>query len=126
MFIPNKTVNLIKTLALILLSVLVVVIVGQSVLYLKLSNANKTELGAIKSEVNISKKFDTLITTNQRSMETDLVYTQTQVDSLNQEIKKLQVSVDGLLFNTQLLINNECQVTPYYMDKSLLEMCKKQ
>ena len=126
MFIPNKTVNLIKTLALILLSVLVVVIVGQSVLYLKLSNANKTELGAIKSEVNISKKFDTLITTNQRSMETDLVYTQKQVDSLNQEIKKLQVSVDGLLFNTQLLINNECQVTPYYMDKSLLEMCKKQ
>jgi len=126
MFIPNKTVNLIKTLALIVLSVLVVVIVGQSVLYLKLSNANKTELGAIKSEVNISKKFDTLITTNQRSMETDLVYTQTQVDSLNQEIKKLQVSVDGLLFNTQLLINNECQVTPYYMDKSLLEMCKKQ
>ena len=126
MFIPNKTINLIKTLALVVLSMLVVVIVGQSVLYLKLSSANQTELNTIKSEVNISKKFDTLITTNQRSMETDLVYTQKQVDSLNQEIKKLQVSVDGLLFNTQLLINNECQVTPYYMDKSLLEMCKKQ
>ncbi len=126
MFIPNKTINLIKTLALLVLSVLVVVIVGQSVLYLKLSSANQTELNTIKSEVNISKKFDTLTINKQRSMETDLVYTQTQVDSLNQEIKKLQVSVDGLLFNTQLLINNECQVTPYYMDKSLLEMCKKQ
>ena len=126
MFIPNKTINLIKTLALVVLSMLVVVIVGQSVLYLKLTSANQTELNTIKSEVNISKKFDTIITTNQRGMETDLVYTQKQVDSLNQEIKKLQVSVDGLLFNTQLLINNECQVTPYYMDKSLLEMCKKQ
>jgi uncharacterized protein YoxC len=126
MFIPNKTINLIKTLALLVLSVLVVVVVGQSVLYLKLSNANKTELGTIKNDVNVSKKFDTLTVTKQRSMESDIVYTQTQVDSLNQEIKKLQVSVDGLLFNTQLLINNECQVTPYYMDKSLLEMCKKQ
>ena len=126
MFIPNKTINLIKTLALIVLSVLVVVIVGQSVLYLKLSSANQTELGTIKNDVNVSKKFDTLTINKQRGMESDLVYTQTQVDSLNQEIKKLQVSVDGLLFNTQLLINNECQVTPYYMDKSLLEMCKKQ
>jgi hypothetical protein len=126
MFIPNKTINLIKTLALIVLSVLVVVIVGQSVLYLKLSSANKTELSVIKNDVSVSKKFDTLTVNKQRNIETDLVYTQKQVDSLNQEIKKLQVSVDGLLFNTQLLINNECQVTPYYMDKSLLEMCKKQ
>ena len=102
---------------------LVVVIVGQSVLYLKLSNANKTELGAIKSEVNISKKFDTLITTNQRSMETDLVYTQKQVDSLNQEIKKLQNSVDGLLFKSDILIKNECSVRPYYMEKQLIDMC---
>jgi uncharacterized protein YlxW (UPF0749 family) len=123
MFIPNKTINLIKTLALIVLSMLVVVIVGQSVLYLKLSNANKTELGAIKSEVNISKKFDTLITTNQRSMETDLVYTQKQVDSLNQEIKKLQNSVDGLLFKSDILIKNECSVRPYYMEKQLIDMC---
>ncbi len=123
MFIPNKTINLIKTLALVVLSVLVVVIVGQSVLYLKLSNANKTELGAIKSEVNISKKFDTLITTNQRSMETDLIYTQKQVDSLNQEIKKLQNSVDGLLFKSDILIKNECSVRPYYMEKQLIDMC---
>jgi len=123
MFIPNKTINLIKTLALIVLSMLVVVIVGQSVLYLKLSSSNQTELNTIKSEVNISKKFDTLITTNQRSMETDLVYTQKQVDSLNQEIKKLQNSVDGLLFKSDVLIKNECSVRPYYMEKQLIDMC---
>ena len=123
MFIPNKTINLIKTLALLVLSVLVVVIVGQSVLYLKLSSANKTELGAIKNEVGVSKKFDTLTINKQRSMETDIVYTQIQVDSLNQEIKKLQTSVDGLLFKTDLLIKNECSVRPYYMEKQIIDMC---
>ena len=126
MFIPNKTINIIKTVALIVLSVLIVVIVGQSVLFIKLQTDNKVTMSTIKTQIDSTKLFDETSLVKHMTTEQKLKATQTQVDSLNKELSKLQNSVDGLLFNTQLLINNECQVTPYYMDKSLLEICKKQ
>ena len=126
MFIPNKTINIIKTVALIVLSVLIVVIVGQSVLFIKLQTDNKVTMSTIKTQIDSTKLFDETSLVKHMTTEQKLKATQTQVDSLNKELNKLQNSVDGLLFNTQLLINNECQVTPYYMDKSLLEICKKQ
>lgn len=126
MFIPNKTINIIKTVALMILSLLIVVIVGQTVLFIKLENDNKVTMSTIKTQIDSTKSFDETSLVKQTTTEQKLKVTQTQVDSLNKELNKLQNSVDGLLFNTQLLINNECQVTPYYMDKSLLEICKKQ
>lgn len=126
MFIPNKTINIIKTVALMILSLLIVVIVGQTVLFIKLENDNKVTMSTIKTQIDSTKLFDETSLVKQTTTEQKLKVTQTQVDSLNKELNKLQNSVDGLLFNTQLLINNECQVTPYYMDKSLLEICKKQ
>lgn len=126
MFIPNKTINIIKTVALMILSLLIVVIVGQTVLFIKLENDNKVTMSTIKTQIDSTKSFDETSLVKHTTTEQKLKATQTQVDSLNKELNKLQNSVDGLLFNTQLLINNECQVTPYYMDKSLLEICKKQ
>lgn len=126
MFIPNKTINIIKTVALMILSLLIVVIVGQTVLFIKLENDNKATMSVIQTQIDSTKIFDETSLVKQTTTEQKLKVTQTQVDSLNKQLNKLQNSVDGLLFNTQLLINNECQVTPYYMDKSLLEICKKQ
>lgn len=126
MFIPNKTINIIKTVTLMILSLLIVVIVGQTVLFIKLENDNKITMSTIKTQIDSTKLFDETSLVKHTTTEQKLKVTQTQVDSLNKELNKLQNSVDGLLFNTQLLINNECQVTPYYMDKSLLEICKKQ
>lgn len=126
MFIPNKTINIIKTVALMILSLLIVVIVGQTVLFIKLENDNKATMSVIQTQIDSTKIFDETSLVKQATTEQKLKVTQTQVDSLNKQLNKLQNSVDGLLFNTQLLINNECQVTPYYMDKSLLEICKKQ
>ena len=126
MFIANKTINVLKTMALVVLSALVVVIAGQSVLYIKLVNENKTALSTMQTKIDSAKAFDTISLTKQTTTDKTLKQTQAEVDSLQAAIQQLQVSVDGLLFNTKLLINNECQVTPYYMDKSLLEMCKKQ
>ena len=105
---------------------LIVVIVGQTVLFIKLENDNKATMSVIKTQIDSTKSFDEISSGKHVTTEQKLKATQTQVDSLNKELGKLQNSVDGLLFNTQLLINNECQVTPYYMDKSLLEICKKQ
>ena len=126
MFIPNKTINIIKTVILMILSLLIVVIVGQTVLFIKLETDNKVTMSTIKTQIDSTKLFDETSLMKHTTTEQKLKITQTQVDSLNKELSKLQNSVDGLLFNTQLLINNECQVTPYYMDKSLLEICKKQ
>lgn len=109
-----------------ILSLLIVVIVGQTVLFIKLENDNKATMSVIQTQIDSTKIFDETSLVKQTTTEQKLKVTQTQVDSLNKQLNKLQNSVDGLLFNTQLLINNECQVTPYYMDKSLLEICKKQ
>lgn len=126
MFIPNKTINIVKTVALMILSLLIVVIVGQTVLFIKLETQNKTTLSTIQTKIDSAKVVDEITLTKQTTTDKTLKQTQVEVDSLQAAIQRLQVSVDGLLFNTKLLINNECQVTPYYMDKSLLEICKKQ
>jgi predicted RND superfamily exporter protein len=128
MFIPNKTLHLIKTGAIILLCALVSVIAVQAVLYIKMSADNKTQMKTMQANLDSlkvsSEKFETTSLGKHLMSEKDIILAQENLDSLNAQVSSLQESVNKLLFNTDILINNECQVRPYYMDKRLLEMCK--
>lgn len=128
MFIPNKTVNLIKTGALLILSALVVIIVGQAVLYIKMSNDTNKKMDQFVSQMDslgiATKKFDTTSFKKHQSTEVQLVDINKSVDSL---IKTVNILNQTAQHNTEvidLLVRNECNVRPYYIEKSLLAMCK--
>jgi len=128
MFIPNKTIHLIKTGAIILLISLVSVIAMQSVLYLKMSTETKTQTTKFQSELDSLKVSSELFQNNSwgkhKVTEKDVLITQQHLDSLNNQVTSLQQSVNTLLFKTDILVENACDVRPYYTDKRLLEMCK--
>jgi apolipoprotein N-acyltransferase len=90
MFIPNKTINIIKTVTLMILSLLIVVIVGQTVLFIKLENDNKATMSVIQTKIDSTKSFDETSLVKQATTEQKLKVTKTQVDSLNKQLNKLQ------------------------------------
>ena len=77
MFIPNKTINIIKTVTLMILSLLIVVIVGQTVLFIKLENDNKVTMSTIKTQIDSTKLFDETSLVKHATTEQKLKITQT-------------------------------------------------
>jgi uncharacterized protein HemX len=128
MFIPNKTVQLIKTSAIVLLVLLVMIIAMQSVLYIKMSTDTKTQTSKFQSELDSLKVSGELFENNSwlkhKATEKDLSVTQRHLDSLHNQVTSLQQSINTVLFKTDILVENACDVRPYYTDKRLLEMCK--
>lgn len=127
MFIPNKTVNLIKTGALLVLSALVVIIVGQAVLYIKMSNETNAKMDQFVSQMDslgiATKKFDTVSFKKHQSTEVQLVDINKSVDSLIKAVNILNQTSQSNKEVIDLLVRNECNVRPYYIEKSLLAMC---
>ena len=117
-----------KTGAVIVLVALVSVIAMQSVLYLKMSTETQTQTTKFQSELDSLKVSSELFQHNSWGKHTvtekDVVMAQKHIDSLNNQVTSLQQSVNTLLFKTDLLVENQCNVRPYYTDKRLLEMCK--
>lgn len=128
MFIPNKTVNLIKTGALILFSALVVIIAGQAVLYIKMMGDSNKKMDQFVSQIDslsiATKKFDTVSFKKHQSTEVQLVDANRSIDSLINAVNILNQTAQSNKEIIDLLIRNECNVRPYYIEKSLLAMCK--
>jgi hypothetical protein len=129
MFISNKTVNLIKIVGVITLSVLLMIIAGQSVLYIKVYSESSKKIVEMQYQLD-SLKVSNLQAKEQSSLDKiGTTHTLTElsrmIDSIGNDAKNLKTSSDVNSFHVELLIENECQVTPYYMDKRLREICKE-
>lgn len=131
MFIPNKTLHLIKTAAIIVLCALVSVIAVQSVLYVKKIQKIEVVNSQLDSLSVTSKSFDSTTLKKQKIVDNQITDAVTSINGLTQttttlteQVNILNQSSDNNKYMIDLLVKNECQVRPYYMEKKLLEMCK--
>lgn len=128
MFIANKTINVIKTVGIILLVTLLAIIAAQSVLYIKTVHDNNIKLSNLQLQLDSlkvsSETFTTSAAHKQTNTDNNLSSVKSTVDSLATILLKVETLTHENATFTEILIVNECQVTPYYMDKRLREMCK--
>lgn len=128
MFIPNKTYHAIKVATVILIAALVMVIAGQFVLYVKMAGSNKVTLDSLQV------RLDTLTTTTQlfdkgslkkhTVTENQITDAVTAITGLETKVTELQASVENLNNSSDMLIRNECNVMPFYMEKALVTTCR--
>lgn len=115
MFIPNKTYHAIKTVTVGIIATLMLVIAGQTVLYLHLANKNKKEIETLTAQLDSltvsSKTFDTVSLGKHTTLQKQVA-----------EVKNTSETHKQLI---DVLIKNECVINPYYMDKGLLQLCPK-
>ncbi len=128
MFIPNKTLNMIKIAGIIVLAALITIIVGQAVLYIKLKNETHTQLTTVEMQLDslslTSSDFDIFSSKKHKIVDSQITDAVTSISILEANIAELQSSVTELKNSADMLIVNECKVMPYYMDKSLLTTCR--
>lgn len=128
MFIPNKTLHAIKVVALIIVTALVMVIAGQSVLYIKMAGENKVVLDSLRTQLDTltttSQLFDKSSLGKHTTTDRNMHDVQDAVTVLETKVTELEQSVNLLKMSTDMLIVNECKVMPYYMDKGLMTTCK--
>jgi hypothetical protein len=128
MFIPNKTFNAIKVSILSTIMILLLVIAAESVLYIRLSqNTNKkietlsAQLDSVSNQTNTFKVTSSnkhKIVDNQiTDAVTSIAEISTGIDAINTQIANNKRMID-------ILVDNQCDVRPYYLDKRLAEFCK--
>lgn len=121
MFIPNKTYHIIRVATVILIATLAMVIAGQFVLYVKMAGSNKVTLDSLRTQL------DTLSTSTRvfdnRSLQKHTM-TENEIADMVTTIARLQTSVKNLNSSTDMLIRNECNVIPFYMEEILVTTCK--
>ncbi len=128
MFIPNKTFNAIKVSILSVIAILLLVIAIESALYIHLAqNTNKkienltAQLDSISDQTdafkaassNKHKSVDSQIT----DAVTSIAEISTGIDAINTQLVNNKRMID-------ILVDNQCDVRPYYLDKRLTEFCK--
>lgn len=118
MFIPNKTYLAMRVKVLLIISTLLLVIAGLSVLYLKKVNEHNTSVATLSAQIDSAKTFDRLSSTKHERVNN-------QITDAVTSINKLQTSVNSLNETVSMLVRNECLVKNYYMDKKLFDLCSQ-
>lgn len=96
MFIPNKTFQVIRVTIIGIIAILLMVIAGQSVLYIKKVNENKVTLDSMTAQID---KLATDVQTDFSSTLGRQAQTTKAVTELKQGLQKTQTTVDKLLRN---------------------------
>jgi hypothetical protein len=121
MFIPNKTFHAIRVSILSVITVLLLVIAVESVLYIQLSqdtNKKLTDLSATLDSISNKTSNKHRVVDNQiTDAVTSIREVSTGINVINEQLTTNKRLV-------QILIDNECKVQPYYMDSRLREFCQ--
>jgi len=130
MFIPNKTFNAMRVGVLGLIATLILVIAGQSVLFVQMQQDNRVALDSLTVRVaKIAQATNTrLVETNSRQNGTEesvvnlskLFETQAaDIVRLQSDISRIQTSVDKLL-------KNECtpETAIYVLTRDMVAVCR--
>jgi hypothetical protein len=116
MFIPNKTFHAIRVSILSVITVLLLVIAVESVLYIQLSQDTNKKL------TNLSATLDSI--SNKTSNKHRIVDNQITDAVTSNGINAIDEQLTTNKRLVQILIDNECKVQPYYMDSRLREFCQ--
>lgn len=123
MFIPNKTYNAITVGVVGVIAALLIIIVAESVLYMKLSREQEIKLQQLSAQVDSLSLMTMVIDKNAVRRDT---HAQTELSTVASDIGELQTAVETARRTIQILVDNECIARQYYLDKRLFEMCPKQ
>jgi uncharacterized protein HemX len=130
MFIPNKTYQAMRTVIAGIIAVLVMVIAGQSVLYVQLEQEKQLQVDSLSSVVDVNKSsaiqsfrendFRQNATEEQINELKQMLEIQLQtVSTLQEQLNRTQVSVDKLL-------KNECtpETAIYVLTRDMVAVCR--
>ena len=123
MFIPNKTYNAITVGVVGVIAALLIIIVAESVLYMKLSREQEIKLQQLSAQVDSLSLITMVIDKNAVRRDT---HAQTELSTVTSDVGELQTAVETARRTIQILVDNECIARQYYLDKRLFEMCPKQ
>lgn len=128
MFIPNKTYHIIKVATIILIATLSMLIAGQFVLYVKMASSNKVTLDSLRVQLDTlttaTQLVDNGLLKKHTVTENQITDAITTITRLEKKVTELQASVENLNNSSDMLIRNECNVVPFYMEKTLVTTCK--
>jgi len=130
MFIPNKTYQAMRTVTVAIIAVLVMVIAGQSVLYVQLEQEKQLQVDSLSSVVDVNKS-----STVQSFRETDFRQNGTEeqlnelklaVDALQVSVTELQTSLGTTRISVEKLLKNECtpETAIYVLTKDMVAVCR--
>ena len=130
MFIPNKTYHAMRTVTVGIIAVLVMVIAGQSVLYVQLEQEKQLQVDSLSSVVDVNKSsaIQSFRETDfrQNGVEEQLNELKLAVDALQVSVTELQSSLGTTRISVDKLLKNECtpETAIYVLTKDMAAVCR--
>ena len=130
MFIPNKTFNAMRVGVLSLIATLILVIAGQSVLFVKMQQDNRVALDSLTVRVaQIAQATNTrLVQTNSRQngTEENLVNLSKLFETQAADIVRLQADISRIQTSVDKLLKNECtpETAIYVLTRDMVAVCR--
>lgn len=130
MFIPNKTYQAIRTVTVGIIAVLVMVIAGQSVLYVQLEQEKQLQIDSLSSVVSVNKSSvsQSLRDTEfrQNSSEGQIAELKKMLEVQLQTVSTLQEQLNRTQTSVDKLLKNECtpETAIYVLTRDMVAVCR--
>ena len=130
MFIPNKTFNAMRVGVLGLIATLILVIAGQSVLFVQMQQDNRVALDSLTVRVaKIAQATNTrLVETNSRQngTEENVVNLSKLFETQAADIVRLQSDISRIQTSVDKLLKNECtpETAIYVLTRDMVAVCR--
>jgi len=130
MFIPNKTFNAMRVGVLGLIATLILVIAGESVLFVKMQQDNRVALDSLTVRVaQIAQATNTrLVETNSRQngTEENVVNLSKLFETQAADIVRLQSDISRIQTSVDKLLKNECtpETAIYVLTRDMVAVCR--
>ena len=130
MFIPNKTYQAMRTVTVAIIAVLVMVIAGQSVLYVQLEQEKQLQVDSLSSVVDVNKSsvIQSFRETDfrQNGTEEQLNELKLAVETLQSSVTELQTSLGATRVSVEKLLKNECtpETAIYVLTRDMVAVCR--
>jgi hypothetical protein len=130
MFIPNKTFNAMRVGVLGIIATLILVIAGQSVLFVQLQQDNRVALDSLTVRVaTIAQATNTrLVQTNSRQngTEENVVNLSKLSETQAADIVRLQSDISRIQTSVDKLLKNECtpETAIYVLTRDMVAVCR--
>ena len=130
MFIPNKTFNAMRVGVLGLIATLILVIAGQSVLFVQMQQDNRVALDSLTVRVaKIAQATNvSFIQTNNRQSgtEEDVTTLGQMFETQSTEIVRMQENISNIQTSVNKLLRNECtpETAIYVLTRDMVAVCR--
>ena len=130
MFIPNKTYHAIRMVTVAIIAVLVMVIAGQSVLYVKLEQNKQAQVDSLSDVIGhnrtVSDQSFRETDFRQNGAEEQIHELKTAIEALQTSVTELQTSLGATRVSVDKLLKNECtpETAIYVLTRDMVAVCR--